>query len=140
MNTMKIKTYSEAMRLKTFDDRFDYLKLNSYVGDQTFSGHRYLNQRLYQSDEWRRTRRDVIVRDNGCDLADPDHPIYGKILIHHIEPITIDDILSRNRKVFDLENLICISYETHNALHYGNKETLPKPFAIRTKNDTCPWR
>lgn len=139
-NITRIRTYTLAIGIPSFEDRFEYLKMDGSVGIQTFGGHRYLNQKLYQSEEWRRVRRDVIVRDNGCDLAHPDHPIYGKILIHHLEPITADDILSRRSCVFDMDNLICISYETHNALHYGNSETLPKPYVERTKNDTCPWR
>ena len=136
----RIRTYSEVIKIPKFEDRFEYLKMQSYVGEQTFGSHRYLNQNFYRSEEWKRIRRDVIVRDNGCDLADPDRPIFGRVLIHHIEPITIDDILARKACVTDLENLICVSYETHNALHYGNLETLPKGFAERKKNDTCPWR
>ena len=139
-NTTKIRTYSGVMLLPSFEDRFDYLKLSGGIGEQTFAGHRYLNQRFYQSEEWKRIRRDVIIRDDGCDLADPNRPIRGKILIHHIEPITIDDIRLRHSCVFDMENLICISFNTHNALHYGSKETLPKIYVERRPNDTCPWR
>ena len=135
-----IRTYSQALAIPSFEDRFNYLKLDGFVGDQTFGGHRYLNQDLYRSEEWKQIRREVIIRDNGCDLADPDRPIFGRVLIHHIEPITIDDILDRHSCVFDMENLICISFETHNALHYGNSETLPKMYAERQPNDTCPWR
>lgn len=140
MITTKIKTYSEVILIPSFEERFEYLKTESFVGDQTFGGRRYLNQRLYQSDAWKRARRNVIIRDNGCDLAHPDHPIYRKLFIHHIEPITIEDILQRKPCIFDEDNLICISYETHNALHYGNSETLAKPYVERRKNDTCPWR
>ena len=120
MNTTmtRNRTYSEAIKIPKFEDRFEYLKMQNYIGDPTFGGHRYLNQNFYRSEEWKKIRRDVIIRDNGCDLADPDRPIFGRVLIHHIEPITIDDILERKSCVMDLENLICVSYETHNALHY----------------------
>lgn len=134
------KSYSELIKLKTFDERFRYLKLDGIVGETTFGGHRYLNQILYQTSEWKRTRLDVILRDDGYDLAHPDHMIDGSIYIHHINPITVDDIIRRRSCVFDLENLISCSYKTHNALHYGN-EDLPyfKP-AERSANDTCPWK
>lgn len=134
------KRYSKVILIPEFLDRYEYLKIGGTVGRETFAGHRYLNQTLYTSDEWKRTRRDVIIRDDGCDLADPDRPILGMILIHHIEPITIDDILQRRPCVFDLDNLICTSLNTHNAIHYGNASLLPKPFVERYKNDTCPWR
>lgn len=134
------RTYQDLISIKAFQDRFEYLRVKGYVGDSTFGGHRYLNQRLYQSPEWHRVRREVIIRDDGCDLAHPDYPIYGNVLIHHIEPITIDDILHRHPKVFDLDNLVCVSFRTHNAIHYGDSNLLPQEFKERTKNDTCPWR
>lgn len=137
---MKTKRYSELKNIETFEDRFEYLKLKGEVGDQTFGGHRYLNQLLYNSDEWKKVRREVIIRDDGCDLGDSDHEISGSILIHHINPITIDDIVNRSPKVFDLDNLICTSHSTHNAIHYGDESLLKKKPINRTKNDTCPWR
>lgn len=139
-NTMTIKNYEDLIRIEKFEDRFEYLKVPGRIGDFTFGGHRYLNQRLYRSPEWKKARLEAILRDNGCDLAHPDHPIYGKVFIHHIEPITYNDILNRDSKIFDLENLVCVTFETHNALHYGDASLLQKEFMERTKNDTCPWR
>lgn len=135
-----IKTYSELIRIPTFEGRFEYLMLNGRVGEFTFNGHRYLNQRLYQCPEWASVRRRVILRDNGCDLACEGYEIFGNILVHHINPITIDDIIQRRPCVFDLENLICTSLDTHNAIHYSDKELLPTGLVERTKNDTCLWR
>lgn len=132
-------TYSESLLYKDFERRFNYLKLNGAVAHSTFGGHRYLNQALYQSDEWRRVRRAVILRDNGCDLAIPDRPIYGKILVHHINPITQEDIQNRNPIIFDLDNLITVSLETHNALHYGDYSLVNKDVVNRRPNDTAPW-
>ena len=142
MNTMtNKKSYSELIKLKTFKERFDYLKMSGLVGDLTFNGHRYLNQVLYNCAEWKSVRRIAIIRDEGCDLGIPDRQIYGKILVHHINPITIDDVLKRKSCVFDLDNLISTAHETHNAIHYGDESSLPNyTFAIRKPNDTCPWR
>ena len=133
------KTYSELIKIEKFEDRFEYLSLIGRVGKTTFGGHRYLNQTLYQSDKWKRTRREVILRDNGCDLGHSDYPIAGSIYIHHINPITIDDILSERPCVFDLENLISTAFKTHNAIHYGSNDLLSKVLVNRTKNDTCLW-
>lgn len=132
-------SYSEALLYPDFKRRFNYLKLDGIVAHSTFGGHRYLNQALYQSDEWKRVRRNVILRDDGCDLAIPDRPIRGKILVHHIEPITQDDIFNRSPKVFDPDNLITVSLETHNALHYGDYSLVAKDVVIRQPNDTTPW-
>ena len=140
MKTIIYKTYSELIKLETFEERFSYLSLSGIVGETTFGGHRYLNQILYQKDEWKATRREVIYRDGGNDLAIENHPISGSIYIHHINPITIDDILERRPCVFDLENLISTSFKTHNAIHYGTEDLIPRGPAKRTKNDTCPWR
>lgn len=141
MTRTTIRTYSELIKLPTFEERFEYLKLSASVADPTFSGHRYLNQQLYKSPEWKLTRREIILRDNGFDLGHEDYPIGGKIYIHHLNPITIDDILERRRCVFDLENLISSSFNTHNAIHYGSEEILSSRIPIeRTKNDTIPWR
>lgn len=141
-NWMKIsyKSYSELIKIEKFEDRFNYLSLTGIVGETTFGGHRYLNQMLYQSDKWKSTKREVILRDNGCDLAHPDYQINGSIYIHHLNPITTDDILEERPCVFDLENLICTTFRTHNAIHYGSIDLLPKKPVNRTKNDTCPWR
>ena len=139
-----IKRYSELIQIANFDDRFKYLQegLHSKVGIETFGGHRYLNQALYQkSYEWKKLRRDIVIRDNACDLAHPDHPIiYDKIFIHHLNPITIEDVQNRAEKIFDPENLVCISFRTHNLLHYGSESPAPKVVTERKQNDTCPWR
>lgn len=137
------KTYTELLTLPTFEERFRYLKLDGAVGDITFGHTRFLNQALYNSWEWKRIRREVIIRDNGCDLAIADRLINGPDypLIHHINPITIDDILERRSIVFDLENLITTTYKTHNAIHYGDEsQTIIVQPIIRRPGDTCPWK
>lgn len=136
---MPYKTYSELIKLKTFEERFDYLSLQGRVGDATFGGHRYLNQILYQTEQWKRTRREVILRDDGCDLAHEDYPINGSVYIHHLNPITIDDVLKERPCVFDINNLVCASFKTHNAIHYGLKENPQRTYVERKKNDTCLW-
>ena len=141
MKTMKtIRTYSELILLPTFEERYRYLKLEGSVGIATFGFDRYLNQTLYRSPEWKRFRREIIIRDNGCDLAMEDYDIYGRILIHHIDPLTPDDVVRRDPKIFDPENVICVSHNTHNAIHYGDEELLITEPIVRTKNDTCPWK
>lgn len=135
-----IKTYSEMILLPTFLERFRYLQIGGKVGAETFGYDRYLNQTLYRTAEWKRFRREVIIRDNGCDLGCDDREIYGKILVHHINPITADDIINRHSNVFNLDNVICVSLDTHNAIHYGDEELLMLGPIERTKNDTCPWR
>lgn len=135
-----MRTYSELIKLETFEDRFKYLTLDGAIGQPTFGGHRYLNQVLYQSEKWRSTRREVILRDNGCDLAHEYYPILGRVYIHHLNPITIEDIMSEHPCLFDLDNLVCTTFKTHNAIHYGSEDLLPKGLVIRKKNDTCPWR
>lgn len=137
---MRTKRYSEVIRLATFEERYEYLKLNGVVGDMTFNGHRYLNQLLYRCPEWKQVRNRIIVRDAGCDLAMSDRPIGSKLLVHHINPITAADIIEREKCVFDPENLICVSMNTHNAIHYGDSSLLVKGPVVRTKHDTCPWR
>lgn len=135
------KTYREMLDYPTFMERFEYLKLGGRVSEMTFGGHRYLNQYLYTCPEWREVRRDAIIRDEGCDLADIDRPIGGKILVHHINPITVEDVIERNPVVFDLNNLVCVSKQTHDAIHYGNGEVLRKKEVVeRHIDDTCPWR
>lgn len=135
-----IKSYSAVILLPTLEERFEYLKLKGKVGAETFGYDRYLNQVLYHDHEWRRIRNDVIIRDNGCDLGVEGHEIRGRILVHHINPITIDDVKFRRYCVFDLDNLICTSHDTHNAIHYGDVNLLPKNPIERKPNDTCPWR
>lgn len=137
---MSIKTYSELIALPTFEERYEYLRLNGKVGEDTFGFDRYLNQNFYRSAEWRRIRDRVIVRDNGCDLAIDDRIIYGKILIHHMNPITDKDLFNLSDILLDPEYLICVSHNTHNAIHYGDGERLVKDPIVRTKNDTCPWK
>lgn len=135
-----IKTYSEVIMLPTFLERFQYLKIGGVVGEETFGFDRYLNQTLYRSAEWRRFRRDMIIRDNGMDLALDGYDIVDKILLHHINPITVRDVLDRHPKIFDPENVICVSLNTHNAIHYGDENLLMTGPAIRTPYDTCPWK
>lgn len=135
-----IKSYSVVILLPTLEERFEYLKLKGTVGAETFGYDRYLNQILYHDPEWRRIRNDVIIRDNGCDLGVEGYEIHGRILVHHINPITIDDVKLRRYCVFDLDNLICTSHDTHNAIHYGDVNLLPKNPIERKPNDTCPWK
>lgn len=137
---MSIKTYSELITIPTFEERFEYLQLKGSVGKDTFGYDRYLNQVLYRSPEWKRLRNQIIIRDGGFDLACEGYDIYGKVLIHHLNPITVEDVLARSRKVFDPDNLVCVTHNTHNAIHYGDAELLITGPIIRTKNDTCPWR
>lgn len=140
-NTMTIiKTYTELITIPSFLDRYRYLRIGGSVGHETFGFDRYLNQILYQSAEWKRFRRDIILRDNGCDLGCEGFDIYGKILIHHIDPITIEDVLRRDPKIFDPENVISTSLNTHNAIHYGDESLLMTEPIERTLYDTCPWR
>lgn len=134
------KSYRYLQRLNTFLERYNYLRLDGSVGDVTFGNKRYLNQLLYSSEEWKRIRREVILRDDGCDLGHPDFPIGGNVYVHHLNPITLDDILERKPCVFEIDNLICVSFKTHNAIHYGNEEVLPAEPVTRKPNDTCPWR
>lgn len=137
---MIIRTYSELITLPTFNDRFQYLKLNGQVGESTFGFDRYLNQLFYKSDEWLRLRDQIIIRDNGCDLGIEGREIHGRILIHHMNPIRKEDILNRSRYLLDPEFMICTVKRTHDAIHYGDENlllTIPKE---RRKNDTCPWR
>lgn len=134
------RAYSELKNLDSFEERFNYLKLNGQVGETTFGSRRYLNQLLYKSKEWISVRDKVIIRDEGCNLGIPGREICGKILVHHINPITIEDVENNNPKVFDLENLITTSHITHEAIHYGDENLLIKDPIVRTANDTCPWK
>lgn len=138
---MMKKSYNELITIPTFEERFRYLKVYGVIGDQTFGYDRYLNQKLYNtSREWKRIRDKVILRDNGCDLGCEGFEIYGKIIIHHINPITVEDIVTCNPCVFDLNNLISTSHNTHNAIHYGDEKSLIVAPIERKQYDTCPWR
>lgn len=137
---MSIKTYSELITLPTFEERYRYLRLGGRVGEETFGFDRYINQAFYTSDEWRVIRDYVIVRDNGCDLGVEGREICGRILIHHMNPIRLDDIVNRTRYLLDPEYLITTVKSTHDAIHYGDEGLLITVPRERTKNDTCPWR
>lgn len=139
MTTM-IRRYFDLQILKTFEDRFNYLNLSGTVGNSTFGYDRYLNQRLYKSSEWKKVRDIVIIRDDGMDLGCDDKPIYGRIIIHHMNPITKDDILYRPDYVLDPEYLICVSEKTHKAIHYGDFSLINTKITERKPNDTIPWR
>ena len=135
-----IRTYSELIQLSTFEERFEYLKLGGRVGEETFGFDRYLNQLFYNTPEWKSTRNFIITRDNGCDLGMPGREICGKILIHHMNPITVEDILNRSEFLLNPEYLISTIKNTHDAIHFGDSELLYKDPIVRFKNDTCPWR
>ena len=135
-----IRTFRELTRLKTFEERYKYLQLKSTVGKSTFGGDRYLNQLLYKSDRWKRTRDNIIIRDEGCDLGVDDYRIYGRIVIHHMNPISLEDVELDRDLIYDPEGLICTTHNTHNAIHYGDESLLPQLPNERYKNDTCPWR
>ena len=137
---MSIRTYSELILLPTFEERFKYLQLNGRVGDNTFGFDRYINQNFYRSAEWKRIRDLVIMRDNGCDLALEGYEIYGRILIHHMNPITVKDVELSTEYLMNPEYLICVTHNTHNAIHYGDEKLINKGPIVRTKNDTCPWK
>lgn len=140
MITMSIKTYSELIQLPTFEERYNYLRLQGRVGEDTFGFDRYLNQNFYRSLEWKRIRDEVIIRDNGCDLGIEDRLIHGKIIIHHMNPITDRDIVDATDFLLNPEFLICVTHKTHNAIHYGDENQLTLGPVIRTPNDTCPWK
>lgn len=135
-----IRSYSDLRRLTSFEERYHYLRLSGRVGVDTFGYDRYLNQMLYTSRRWRKTRDLIIIRDNGCDLGVGDREIYGKIIIHHMNPITLEDIEEDRDEIFDPEYLISTSSNTHTAIHYSDESLLPKLPIIRRQNDTCPWR
>ena len=140
VKTMTIKTYSELILLPTFEERFEYLRLDGKVGEDTFGFDRYLNQLFYQSQEWKKIRDYVIIRDNACDLGVEGYDIYSKVLIHHMNPITARDIEKRTDLLLDPEYLISTTHNTHNAIHYGDESLLMIEPVVRTKYDTCPWR
>ena len=138
--TMNIRTYSELITIPTFEERYNYSKLNGIVGKETFGYDRYLNQLLYRSSDWRSFRDRIIIRDNGCDLACEGFELQSRIIIHHIDPITVEDILNKHPKVFDPENVVSTSHNTHIAIHYGAKNLISIGPINRYKNDTCPWK
>lgn len=135
-----IRTYSELLTYNTFIDRYNYLKLNGQIGVETFGMDRYINQSLYKSQRWLETRRKVIIRDKGCDLGLPDFEIADRVIIHHMNPITLEDIEEERDCVFNPEYLISTSFRTHNAIHYGDESLLPKLPVERKANDMCPWK
>jgi len=139
-NQKNIRTYSELIKLSTFEERFEYLRLDGKVGEETFGFDRYLNQIFYKTPEWQEIRNKIIIRDYGCDLGISDLEIQGKILIHHMNPISKEDILNRTEYLLNPEYLICTSKRTHDAIHYGNSDLLYTEPIERFKNDTCPWR
>lgn len=135
-----IRTYSELTTFDSFIDRYRYLKLHGRIGESTFGFDRYLNQRFYASQFWKDIRNEVIARDLGRDLGVEGFEIPGKIIVHHMNPITVDDVLNRSESVFNPEFLICVSHNTHEALHYGDESLLLTSPIIRRPNDTIPWR
>lgn len=136
----KSRSYSELILLPTFEERLNYCMLDGSVGEATFGYERYLNQQFYRSKEWKSVRRDVILRDEGCDLADQNYPIAGHIYVHHLNPISKDDIVNGSPSLLDPENLISVSYNTHQAITYGTTNSIPKQLVTRKPNDTCPWK
>ena len=135
-----IRTYSELISLPTFEDRYRYLQLNGAVGKDTFGFDRYINQQFYRSKEWQRIRDEVVIRDNACDLGMEGYEIHGRIYVHHMNPIMVQDIQSNSDYLMNPEFLICTTHRTHNAIHYGDENLLARAPIERTKNDTCPWR
>ena len=141
MTKKNIRTYSELITLATFEERFEYLRLDGIVGEQTFGFDRYLNQLFYQkSQKWKSIRDQVIIRDNGCDLGIEGYEIYKRVIVHHMNPVTIEDLEKESEFLLDPEFLISTTHNTHNAIHYGDESLLIKAPIVRTKNDTCPWR
>lgn len=137
---MLVKSYRNLILLPSFDDRYDYLKLQGVVGESTFGFDRYMNQHFYTSREWRQFRNKIIARDDGCDMGLEDYPIAGRVIIHHINPLTVEDFENLTDALFDPDNVICVSENTHQAIHYGDISLLPAPPIVRAPNDTCPWR
>lgn len=134
------KTYTQMKALSTFLERYKYLRIKNRVGDATFGFNRYLNQSFYSSRQWRSTRDKVIIRDNGCDLACEGYEINDRVYVHHINPIGLEDVENEAECLYDLNNLVCVSYSTHLAIHYSDESLLPPKPVIRRPNDTCPWR
>lgn len=137
---MMIRTYTELMKLQTFEERFRYLKLVARVGEETFGFDRYLNQQFYHSQEWKSIRNEIIIRDNACDLGITGREMNKGIIIHHMNPITKDDLIHQSDFLLNPDYLICVSKKTHSAIHYGDESLLFDGLVERSKNDTCPWR
>ena len=136
-----MKTYSELILLPTFEERYQYLKLDGVVGAETFGVDRLLNQIFYDSQEWKQFRWKIIARDNACDLSHPDRPIHTAIYIHHLNPITVTDVINRDPKLLDPENAVCVTFSTHQAIHYGDQgQLIPTAPLERRPNDQAPWR
>lgn len=137
---MRMRTYTELRTFETFEERYDYLRLRSRVGDETFGSERYLNQSFYRSVEWRNIRDHVITRDNGCDLGIRGRDIHDKIIIHHINPMRVEDLIHGSDDILNPEFLISVTHNTHNAIHYGDRSRLVKAYTPRTEYDTVPWK
>ena len=137
---MLLKSYRNLILLPTLEERYEYLKLTGQVGEATFGFDRYLNQEFYTSREWRQFRYKMIARDEGCDMGLLDYPIGGKVILHHINPLSIEDFENSSDLLFDPDNVICVSEPTHNAIHFGDATLLPADPILRTPNDTIPWR
>lgn len=138
--TTSNKSYKELIKLKTFEERLRYLQLNANVGIETFGSGRWLNQRLYHSSLWADVKNEIIIRDNGCDLGLEGYEIRGRIYIHHLNPITKEDVLNNSSKLYDPNNLICVSFDTHQSIHYGSECAALTQLVERRPNDTCPWK
>jgi hypothetical protein len=139
MTMPKIRSYTELSRLRTIEERFDYLRLHGSVGNSTFGFDRYMNQQFYTSSEWRRLRNHIIARDNGCDLGIEGYEVYDRIAIHHMNPMRVDDIVQGNADILDPEFLIAVAHQTHNAIHYGTGSLLPRKPIERRRGDTKLW-
>ena len=135
-----IRCYNDLKRIETFNERYSYLKLHGKVGEDTFGMDRWVNQMLYKSKRWKETRNKIIIRDNGCDLGIEGRELNSYIVVHHMNPITFEDIEEEKEIIFDPENLICCSSRTHQAIHFGDEGLLPKDYIQRSPNDTCLWR
>lgn len=136
---MKPKSYRQLILLPTFKERYEYLKLTGKPGEMTFGFDRYMNQKFYTSNEWKNFRNKVIARDDGNDLGHPDFPIGGRIIIHHINPLIVDDFANQTEALFDMDNVICVSNTTHEAIHFGDASLLPKEPVERKPGDTKLW-
>ena len=134
------KSYQELIRFKTIQERYEYLRIGGVVGEATFGGSRYLNQILYTSPEWRSFRNKIIIRDHGCDLGVEGYDIHDLIIIHHINPLSVEDVMNKNPAIFDMNNVISTSSRTHKAIHYGNASLLPQDPILRRPGDTCEWK
>lgn len=135
-----VRRYSELRRLNSFKERYEYLRLAGIIGESTFGFDRYLNQLLYTSAKWKKVRNEIIIRDNGCDLGVPGYDLKTKIIVHHMNPLTIKEVEEVSDDIFNPEYLICVSQRTHNAIHYGDASLLPHLPVERRPNDTCPWK